>query len=266
MLIELGDTHFNATNGSIALQEMDQTNPLVILIHGAGMDRTVWFQQTRFLSHHGYRCFAVDLPAHGDSSGPPLETIDEMAFWISSVIERLGGPAHIVGHSMGSFIALATAADHPNSVLSATMIAVASEMPVHPDLQSAAENNPSKAGSFIAGWGHGPDQHLGGNPTPGLWMIGGSKAVLENSKSGILSLDLSISSNYKESLEKAKATTCPTTLILGARDKMTPRRSAQPLIDALTNPTVVELKEAGHMAMTEAPDKIRKVLLERFSA
>ena len=265
MLIDLANSHFSAANGGINLEEMDENDPLVILIHGAGMDRTVWFQQTRFLSHRGFRCFAVDLPAHGESEGPPLETIDEMADWISKVVNRLGGPAHIVGHSMGSFIALATAANHPDSVLSATLIAVAAEMPVHPDLQTAADTNLPKGAGFIAGWGHGPDQHLGGNPTPGLWMIGGATAVVENSKPGVLSLDLSICSSYEETVEKAKKVKCPTTLILGSRDKMTPRRAAQPLIEALTEPTVVELKEVGHMSMTEAPKKVRQILFDGFS-
>ena len=265
MLINLADSYFSAANGGIDLEEMNKNDPLVVLIHGAGMDRTVWFQQTRFLSHHGYRCFAVDLPAHGGTEGPPLKTINEMAEWISSVIERLGGPAHIVGHSMGSFIALATAANHPDSVLSATLIAVAEGMPVHPDLQTAADENLPKGASFIAGWGHGPDQHLGGNPTPGLWMIGGATAVVENSKPGILSLDLSICSSYEETLQQAQSVKCPTTLILGSRDKMTPRRAAQPLIDALTEPTVIELEGVGHMSMTEAPKEVRQVLLDNFS-
>ena len=122
-----------------------------------------------------------------------------------------------------------------------------------------------KGASFIAGWGHGPDQHLGGNPTPGLWMIGGATAVVENSKPGILSLDLSICSTYEETLEKAQKVKCPTTLILGTKDKMTPRRSAQPLIDALAEPTVIELSGVGHMSMTEAPKKVRQVLFDGFS-
>ena len=59
MLIDLANSHFSAANGGINLEEMDENDPLVILIHGAGMDRTVWFQQTRFLSHRGFRCFAA---------------------------------------------------------------------------------------------------------------------------------------------------------------------------------------------------------------
>ena len=89
--------------------------------------------------------------------------------------------------------------------------------------------------------------------------------MVENSKPGILSLDLSICSSYEETLQQAQSVKCPTTLILGSRDKMTPRRAAQPLIDALTEPTVIELEGVGHMSMTEAPKEVRQVLLDNFS-
>ena len=46
---------------------------------------------------------------------------------------------------------------------------------------------------------------------------------------------------------------------------MPPRRAAQPLIDALTYPTVVELDGVGHMSMTEAPKEVRQVLVNNFS-
>ena len=47
--------------------------------------------------------------------------------------------------------------------------------------------------------------------------------------------------------------------------KGTPGRAAQPLIDALPNPTVVDLEGVGHMSMTEAPEEVRQVLVSNFS-
>ena len=38
MLINLADSYFKAANGGIDLEEMDKNDPLVVLIHGAGMD------------------------------------------------------------------------------------------------------------------------------------------------------------------------------------------------------------------------------------
>ena len=46
--------------------------PTLLLIHGAGMDGTVWQMQTRYLSNKGINTLAVDLPGHGSSEGSPL--------------------------------------------------------------------------------------------------------------------------------------------------------------------------------------------------
>ena len=100
-------------------REHDPTLPGVVLVHGSGMNRTVWQMQTRYLAHHGYRVAAVDLPGHGGSDGPCIQTIPEMGAWVGQVIDELDlGPAHIVGHSMGTFIAIETAAQRPEAVAS----------------------------------------------------------------------------------------------------------------------------------------------------
>ena len=85
--------------------EHDPALPGVVLVHGAGMNRTVFQLQTRYLAHHGYRVAAIDLPGHGGSEGPAIETVPEMGAWLADVIVALDmGPAHVIGHSMGTFI------------------------------------------------------------------------------------------------------------------------------------------------------------------
>ncbi|MDP6281291.1 MAG: alpha/beta fold hydrolase, partial [Acidimicrobiales bacterium] len=88
----------NAATGAVPVQP-DSSDPLVVLLHGAGMDRSVWSQQTRFLAHHGYRAIAVDLPGHGESEGPALGSIPDLAAWVAALATELGGPLHLVGHS-----------------------------------------------------------------------------------------------------------------------------------------------------------------------
>ena len=80
--------------------------PVVLLVHGAGMNRTVWQLQTRWLAHHGYTPLAVDLPGHGNSDGEPLGSVAEMASWLSDAITAVGerldcAQVRLVGHSMG---------------------------------------------------------------------------------------------------------------------------------------------------------------------
>ena len=113
----------------------DQNLPLVIFIHGAGMDHSVWALQSRWFAHHGARVAAIDLPGHGGSAGPELKDIGALADWTARLIAAFGeAPATLVGHSMGALIALETAAKHPSRVAAIALPGAAGKMPVSGDL------------------------------------------------------------------------------------------------------------------------------------
>lgn len=264
MRLVVGGRIVNAATGAVPVQH-DSTDPLVVLLHGAGMDRSVWSQQTRFLAHHGYRALAVDLPGHGESDGPALGSIPDLAAWVADLAGELGGPLHLVGHSMGSLTALEAAAHQPASVSSIVLLGVAEAMPVHPDLQAAADADDVQAARLITSWAHGSRQHVGENPTPGLWMLGGTQALLERCSPGVLSRDLAACSAYGSGVEAAALVSCPVTLVLGSGDKMTPRRAAEPLREAFPGgASVVELPGTGHMMMLEEPGAVRQALIDHL--
>ena len=141
-------------------------------------------------------------------------------------------------------------------------------MPVHPDLQAAADVDDPLAADLMAGWMHGTDQKFGSNPTPGMSMTGTSRAVIETSPDGVLAADLALCAAYDGAVAAATAITCPTTVVLGTLDRMTPRRGAQPLVDALGRSgdrgTLVELATSGHAPMMEDPDAVRSALLRHL--
>ena len=79
----------------------------MVLIHGAGFDHSAWALHSRWFAHHGFAVLVPDLPGHGRSKGPALKTIAEMADWIAALLDAAGATkAHLIGHSMGSLIAL----------------------------------------------------------------------------------------------------------------------------------------------------------------
>ena len=55
--------------------DFDGTLPVVVFLHGAQGDHSVWILQSRYFAHHGHAVLALDLPGHGRSEGAPLPTI-----------------------------------------------------------------------------------------------------------------------------------------------------------------------------------------------
>src|ERR1700684_3222016 len=96
-------------------RDFDPSLPAIVFLHGAGMDHSVWALLARAFAHHGHAVLAPDFPRHGRSAGAPLESIPALADWTAALIDAAGvKAAKLVGHSMGSLVALETAARHPN--------------------------------------------------------------------------------------------------------------------------------------------------------
>ena len=122
-----GKNAFAATGG----REFDPALPSVVLIHGAGFDHTAWALHSRYFAHHGCSVLVPDLPGHGRSQGPALRTIGEMADWIAALLEAARATkARLIGHSMGSLIALETAVRHPEKVSALGLIGTSAAMTI----------------------------------------------------------------------------------------------------------------------------------------
>lgn len=264
MEFTLDDKTVRYANGG---REHDPALPAVVLVHGAGMNRTVWQLQTRYLAHHGFRVAAVDLPGHGGSDGPPLESVPEMGAWLADAIDALSmGPAHVVGHSMGTYVGIEAAAQRPGSVASLVLVGTAAAMPVHPELLDAAANDIPHASNLMSSWSFGAPAHIGRHATPGMWNIGSSRALLDTSRPESLGVDMAACNAYATSLDAAAEVSCPATFILGALDKMTPAKKARGLVEAIEGASAVVLDGVGHMMMVEAPDATRTAMVEALTA
>jgi pimeloyl-ACP methyl ester carboxylesterase len=260
MIVSVNSLAAHASTGGV---ELAADGPVVLMIHGAGMDSTVWQLQTRYLAHRGIRAVAVDLPAHGKSSGTPLPSVEAIADWVSQFMLAAGfESAHVVGHSMGTFIALELASRYAPLVDSVTLFGTATAMPVHPDLLDAAAHDLRAAAALMASWGHDKPAHVGANPTPGLWMLGGSRALVENSQPGVLAADFSACVGYANAATAAATVTCPATVVIGLGDKMTPPKGGRALAAAIPSARIVELAGTGHSMMTENPRAVKQAILE----
>lgn len=253
-----GKKVFAATGG----KPFDAAQPVVVFVHGAGMDHTVWALQTRWFAWHGYSVLAVDLPGHGKSDGAALQSIDDIGAWLIRLIEATGAKdAALIGHSMGSLAALSAAASGGGRVSRLALLGVGAEMPVHPDLLAAAKSNDPAAWDLIVSWGFGKPAHFGLNRAPGMWMQGGGRSLLACGPDGVLGVDMAACDAYKDAVAAAGNVTCPTLIVTGDRDQMTPPRAAAPVAEALADCRIAQIDGAGHMMMVEKPDEALDALI-----
>src|SRR5436309_1571358 len=104
----------------------DPSRPTIVFLHGAALDHTVWALLARWFAHRGLSVLAPDLPGHGRSGGEPLGSLGSLADWTAALIAAAGAAkAALVGHSMGSLIALETAARHPERAAAIALIGTA---------------------------------------------------------------------------------------------------------------------------------------------
>ena len=238
-----------------AAHALEPSRKTIAFVHGAGLDHSWWGLQSRYFGYHGFNVLAVDLPAHGRSAGTPLASIGDMAEWLRRLLDAAGVPAaSIVGHSMGSLVALEFAARFPARAEKIALIGTAYPMKVSDGFLDAAKRNDPAAYDMETIWGHAAQVPFASNPNPGMWMYGDSLARLSRLAPGVLHTDLSACNAYADGMASAAKVACPALFVLGARDIMTPPRAAQDLAKAIAGARTVLIPASGHSLMAEAPD------------
>jgi len=241
-----------------AAHALEQGKPTVAFIHGAGLDHSWWGLQSRYFGYHGWNVLAVDLPGHGRSEGPPIPSVAGMAAWIFELLDSLKiEKATLVGHSMGSLIALECAARQPARVERIALIGTAYPMQVGEAFLDAARRNDPAAYDMETIWGHAAQVPLAGNPNPGMWMYGDTLARLRRLAPGVLYNDLKACNDFR--LEGD--VTCPVQMILGKRDVMTPVKAAAELQKRIPQAKTALIDPSGHSLMAEAPDATLDALI-----
>ena len=246
-----------------AAHAIDPAKPCVVFVHGAGLDHSVFGLQSRYFGYHGRNVLALDFPAHGRSEGPPVATVPEMADWVLRLLDAAKlDRASIVGHSMGSLVALEFAARHPARIERVALLGVAYPMKVSEAFMDAARRNDHAAYDMETIWGHSAQAALGANPNPGMSMYGESLARLERLAPGVLYNDLKACHEYAGGEAAAAKVKCPVLFVLGRRDQMTPARAGTAFAQTVPHARVLQMDTSGHSLMTEAPDAVLDALIE----
>ena len=240
--------------------------PAIVFVHGAAFDHSVWQWQSRYFAHHEYAVLAVDLPGHGRSPGPVRDSIGALADWVAAFIEAASLEcAAVIGHSMGSLVALETAIRHPGRVAKLALVGVSAPMPVGDAFLAAARDDSPAGLDMEAAWGHARGTLLAQSPVPGTSLHGASRSLNARAHAGVLHADLEACRNYQPSADSIRALDVPTLVLGGRRDQMTPLKAGRALAAEIPGATLVTL-DAGHSMMSEAPRETLEALKDFLGA
>jgi pimeloyl-ACP methyl ester carboxylesterase len=256
-----GPARAYAYNGG---KSFDSTLPCIVFIHGALHDHSVWTLLARWCAHHGFGVLAVDQPGHGHSAGPALGSVEALADWTLALLDAAGvAQAALVGHSMGALIALEAAGRAPRRVTRLVMLGAAYPMKVSDALLDTARDTPLKAIDMVNALSISSLGSKPAYPGPGSWLHGGNRVLMRRTLAAqpdinLFHHDFSLCDRYANGLQAAAKVQRPATLIVGARDQMTPPKAARELAQVLK--AKVHTVPTGHHLMAEAPDAVLTAL------
>lgn len=246
--------------------------PAVLLVHGFASSTETWLPLVPRLSRT-HRVLAVDLPGFGLSSRPRGGgAYSVVGQWeaVRAVLEdrKISGGIHVVGHSMGGFLALRWAALHPQWFRSVSAIAPPDPAnPWHPSIRPAGRAVLYPFVRFTAAWPwvlHGPLKAAYGPfaPVP-AGMARQYRDLLSVEGFSHVYFGLASTREGPSDAWKPEQLTMPVALIWGQQDAIIPPDPGPRLAGEIRRARLYPLRE-GHMPQETSVETIEGILRETW--
>ena len=254
MIIDIENKNAHVSDAG---QGIDSSKDTIVFLHGSGLSHIVWSLTEQFFSGKNFNVLSVDLPGHGNSEGPCLNTIENIADWLEKVFEKLNLKNLIlIGHSQGCLEAIEYSFKYKKRLKKMVLMGGSYRMPVNKELIDLASNGDSDAVKLMMKWGYeGSKKFIGGNPIERI--IQSPRDISE-----ILAVDLIACNNYQNGSNAAKAINCPALFIFGELDKMANLESGKKFANLVKNSITHIIIGSGHMIMIEKAFEMREKILE----
>jgi pimeloyl-ACP methyl ester carboxylesterase len=204
--------------------------PAMVFTHGFGRTGDTWVRQAEALAgdHH---IVTWDLRGHGRSEIPPglyrrEDALADLAAVVNAAVAETGGPALLVGHSLGGYLSLAHTLARPETVRG---LALLSTGPGFRNPDSREEYN------------------------RGIAKVAAASGLPENVGHVAIQTDSMV-------IDRLDEITCPTVLICGADDRPVYVAGGRYLAGRLATATLVEIEGAAHEPHVDRPDEVTAAL------
>jgi pimeloyl-ACP methyl ester carboxylesterase len=228
----------------------------VMLLHGLSSNHTTWLTFMETLATFGIRSIAPDLRGHGFSEKSKQKTWYTFPVFAED-IHRIADEEHlqkfdVVGYSFGGYIALAYAAEHPETLRSLSLVSANFMNPLHYGPFSPFA--PALA-TFLDGaaWLSRPQGH---EPYH-YFEHGRSTGYLNSTFKGLFTMPFSL--NFWMLAETLRLNlapalpriTCPTLIVRSASDPYLTEREVMDMAHAIKNARTVTIAGEGHFLASQ---------------
>jgi pimeloyl-ACP methyl ester carboxylesterase len=229
---------------------------VLLFIHGAGGTHRHWGHQLQGLK--GANRYALDLPGHGGSVGGGQTSIAGYAHVIVELLDALHlDRATLVGHSMGGAISQYLALEHPQRVERLVLVGSGARLRVLPSLLKGMLQDFGSTVEMMLGWAYSSDC------PPELMQLGRDE-WLKNEPS-VVHGDFAACDHF-DVMGTLGEIRCPTLVLCGEDDRLTPPKYARYLKDSIPGATMAIIPKAGHMVMVERPELVNQAIEEFLAA
>jgi pimeloyl-ACP methyl ester carboxylesterase len=253
-----------AGDGTVIYYEAWGRGEPLLLVSGLATDLRIWACQ-RMAFGRRFRCIAVDNRGSGRSGKPEGPyTLEEMAADAIAVLDAEGvGRAHVVGHSMGSYIAQMLAVEYPDRLRSLTLAGTACRhQPWRLELLARWQETARTQG--VHAWARRAFPWLLGPRT--AWTLGLFinllwPVILQQPSHGFEGQIAALIGAPEDAPGRLGGIKVPTLVLCGSKDTLTTPADAAEVASLVPGARLVTLKGAGHGLMLEAAPDFNEAVL-----
>jgi pimeloyl-ACP methyl ester carboxylesterase len=227
----------------------------LVLVHGAGGSHLDWPAPLRRL--RGANVYALDLPGHGRSEGAGRSSIAAYRDFLLAFLDGLGlERVVVIGHSMGGAISLGFALHYPDRLDGLILVGSGARLRVAPAILTGILSDFEATVDLVCDYAFGP------GATEQLKRLGRQRLL--KTPPEVLHGDYAACDAF-DVMERLGEVRCPTLVIGGTADRLTPPKYSVYLRDHIPGAELVLVDAAGHMVMLEKPEVVNKAI-SRFVA